>query len=714
MLKNNEEILSNISESKLSEREENFLKNVLDSYYDYLKNEYKQKKEKELSNSNIELNTTAESSIIVTSRNNDRKITKDKEKTKKQKLNKDKKSIPENSKRKSAYSECESQKKKENNNFEKEELNKAVEIKIKFKPENSENLREIKIIYGETERSENYFYERKKEFSKYKNCERYKIFNYLSEFLDRLINDYKNNSELIIDLKINKINNEFEFVYNFNSHSYKDINYISEETFCYFIDEINCGKYYQKKNKKVKQNKQNKQKNSQETQNDEPTVLHDPTKKIIKNHKYKILCFDKVIGEHGEHNSATFIKELNNTKYTYISGGTDKNLKLYNSNFFRENICLIDSFFGDVYQTKSLKKEKESDENNDIIFYVSKKKDLSIYEFKDGKFYNKFIIDNINCNSLVQIQDEDNESLIIAGKGGVTRINNINNFLNNTGKDNRYRILKDPEFVGIIQIDKNLIALTSNKSLPRGEDKLVIYDLEKSTIPKEIKDFSFIISSNGLAKLIPGVKSENEKDEENKNEKDEKYLICACKKYSADQKNGILFINVSNENDNKYNHKFYNTEDFEVHCFCQIMERQYKNTDTVNNYNNNTMPTDYFLVGGFSQRKREGLIKLYKLNNNENSKEREIKFLQDIEFKKNLKLDDEEEDKEQQISKNSSQLDETVDTTCKNNNNDNEIFKGFNGAISSIIQSSQSLNILTSCYDGKISLFSNINLEMYK
>ena len=40
-------------------------------------------------------------------------------------------------------------------------------------------------------------------------------------------------------------------------------------------------------------------------------------------------------------------------------------------------------------------------------------------------------------------------------------------------------------------------------------------------------------------------------------------------------------------------------------------------------------------------------------------------------------------------------------------------FKGFRGAITSIIQSKENFNILASCYDGKISLLSKINLELY-
>ena len=44
---------------------------------------------------------------------------------------------------------------------------------------------------------------------------------------------------------------------------------------------------------------------------------------------------------------------------------------------------------------------------------------------------------------------------------------------------------------------------------------------------------------------------------------------------------------------------------------------------------------------------------------------------------------------------------------------ENEIFKGFKGPVNSIIQSTSTFNILVSCNDGKISLLSKINLELY-
>ena len=121
------------------------------------------------------------------------------------------------------------------------------------------------------------------------------------------------------------------------------------------------------------------------------------------------------------------------------------------------------------------------------------------------------------------------------------------------------------------------------------------------------------------------------------------------------------------------------------------------------------------MVGGFDKIKREGLIKLYKLIGDTNQKE--IKFLQDIEFQKDFIEKEEEMDNEQEQEQNSEIsifLDHTyISFSNKINDTENEVFHGFEGAISSIIQSISSWNILVSCYDGKISLLSKINLEMY-
>ena len=90
---------------------------------------------------------------------------------------------------------------------------------------------------------------------------------------------------------------------------------------------------------------------------------------------------------------------------------------------------------------------------------------------------------------------------------------------------------------------------------------------------------------------------------------------------------------------------------------------------------NKVIATEYFLVGGFEPNKQRGLIKLYKINyNNNNLNLTNIEYIQDIEVKK-----------------------------IKN-------FKGFKGPITCITQSKYNWNILITCFDGNVYLFSPPNI----
>ena len=85
---------------------------------------------------------------------------------------------------------------------------------------------------------------------------------------------------------------------------------------------------------------------------------------------------------------------------------------------------------------------------------------------------------------------------------------------------------------------------------------------------------------------------------------------------------------------------------------------------------NKMIETEYFLVGGFEQNKKRGLIKLYKINyNNTNFDLTNIEYIQDIEIKEDNK------------------------------------FKGFKGPLTCITQSKNYGNILITCLDGNVYLF---------
>ena len=216
------------------------------------------------------------------------------------------------------------------------------------------------------------------------------------------------------------------------------------------------------------------------------------------------------------------------------------------------------------------------------------------------------------------------------------------------------------------------MAFSSNKDSPNKKNRLIFININSNEIIKKIKDnnnkmYSFIKSSNGLLLI------------KNENKSLKKIFLAACKKYSDNQKNGILTVISLFDETDEMSEEFYPTGNFEVYCFCQLSEVK----DTGKILDSKTfIKTDYFLVGGFDQRENCGLIKLYKAKFDSNAKNTNIEFVQDISIKEN------------------------------NNVNESYIFKGFSGAISSIVQSSLTGNILATC-DGKVYLFTPPNLEKY-
>ena len=163
-------------------------------------------------------------------------------------------------------------------------------------------------------------------------------------------------------------------------------------------------------------------------------------------------------------------------------------------------------------------------------------------------------------------------------------------------------------------------------------------------------------------------------DQENKN----KVLLCACKKYSQFQKNGILIVNTQLGDNREVDKPFFDTGNFEVYCFCPILnvvDPIIKNKKENNNIK--LEETNYFLVGGFDTRIREGKICLYKINYGDKAYNTTIEYIQDI------------------IIKDKSNIDY------------------FNGPINCLVQSKTTGNILVSCYNGNIYLLTPPNINYY-
>ena len=276
-----------------------------------------------------------------------------------------------------------------------------------------------------------------------------------------------------------------------------------------------------------------------------------------------------------------------------------------------------------------------------------------------------------SCSTYFEI---DNNSYIIGGEKGI-----FQNFKEGNIKEKNN--IKE-SYMGGIKIDSKTIAFTSNSTLPNGNDRLIFYDIKSDSIKKTIEDYSFTISRNSLALMENGYK----------------ILLCGCKKYNNYQKNGILLISADSE-------KFIDTADFEVYCFCPISYNIY------NGYGNNEIiATDYFLAGGFSQKKNQGIIKLYKIIKNDSYNKISAEFEQDITFKEkeiSKSCIIEENSKIQEKKENKININKKRDKINEN------LFSGFERTVSCITQSKISGNLFVTCWDGNIYIFTPPNICCY-
>jgi hypothetical protein len=416
--------------------------------------------------------------------------------------------------------------------------------------------------------------------------------------------------------------------------------------------------------------------------------------------KKKVIEFVKIIGSHEEKRnicSSEYIKELRNG--FFVSAGTDSKLIVYNRDFsIHEEIITIKEW------TYSICERIISKKKGLVQFIGCSNKELFLTEIdsQDEKCIKaqKYELPETTSNNCVEMRG--NDYVIVGLNGG--------HFYTNLFEQGKHKVqnhvITDKTFKGVIKIGKDLAVMTSNSVSVNGEDSLIVYDC--SGITKDTKEekkiinndgkkkddkikeiyknkYSFILNNVGLA-LINFKENKNknvniinaQKENENEYFKD-KILLCACKKYLSHQKNGILLVNIQNilgKDYKKVKHPFYDTGEFEVYCFCPLTIEEKKFTI---NKSKSEIQTEFFLVGGFDNGKCEGKIKLYKMLYNDDPTKVRIEYLQDIEFKK---------DREKK-------------------------FLGFNGAISSIIQSEKYLNILATCYDGNDYLLSPPNLEYY-
>ena len=408
----------------------------------------------------------------------------------------------------------------------------------------------------------------------------------------------------------------------------------------------------------------------------------------------EIIEFIKTIED--DNNYIGLIKELNNGNY--ISYKNNHSIILYDKYFNR----IKDQKFDSITNLTEIT-DYEDDKNNDISkIVISGYIDLKLIkvDFKTSNIETKKInLSNIYSINFFEIKKNN---YIISGSNICMHIIDLFNNNSNAIKKN---VIESKSYFAGIKINENIIALSSNSLKLGGEDKLIFYNAKSKRILNEIEGFSYSISSNGLAiiqteKIIRknenSQKSKKNRKKKNKNSSEvnektenEKVLLCACKRYRKKEENGILVINPQIQENRSVEHYFYKTDNFEPYCFCQILmvENKNNNFDNIDDeYKKNIKikETDYFFVGGFDEEKRRGAIKLYKVNFNEKSYNRKIEYLQDIEY-----LPDKE-------------YLQNIDLN-----------KIFDGPINCIIQSRIRGNIIVTCYDGNIYLFSLPNINFY-
>ena len=232
---------------------------------------------------------------------------------------------------------------------------------------------------------------------------------------------------------------------------------------------------------------------------------------------------------------------------------------------------------------------------NFYSFFINKNKVIITQKKKLNFLNNNSIIETeYSCRNLLTLKDNN---YIVCDENEVFYVSDLtNNFGNNQINKIYGKVYRGG--IKIIDDKDNIAAITSNRVLSKGENKIIFFSSNSKRFMDEIefknhsqnypKNCSFNLSENNCALMnIP--KHENFK-----------LLLCACKKYIKDDKNGILLLILKFDKNDKVNiQKFYDTKNFEVYCFCPIL-KIVENTFVLEERNDKAqiIDTEYFFVGG--------------------------------------------------------------------------------------------------------------------
>ena len=466
-------------------------------------------------------------------------------------------------------------------------------------------------------------------------------------------------------------------VINLNRRNKDRLNYIIERIIDskYYINEyikLNNKNQIKEDISKLNVTKNSDQKRleeNQETMNDKSKIKNYTILELIKMLDYQNQFQNKNKSD-TIRESVDFITEIE-SGFMFI---TNNKLHLYNKFYDKIKIISFKDWIYNAFELKNLT-QKTNDKKNFII--ISSKEKIFSYSIdlknKDN-INSEGIHYNNSCLKSLFLLNVNNLKFYCCGEDSVYILGNIFQVLI---KNMEYKIFDNILMKSAIKINNNLVAFKSNKVSSKGKDNLFFLDINTNKIIyKIIDEYSFNFSVSGLSIMSCIIERKNK----DKIFFDNKILLCACKRYIKNQKNGILLVNIEfNNSNNEFNHHFYDTGNFEVYCFCPLLKKPKKRNEKI--FINEIIleeDTNYFLVGGFQPDKNEGIIKLYKVIYDIKLKNIKIEFIQDI-----------------------------------NKKNSYNNFKRIKKPISCIIQLNKDGKILVGSWDGNLYLFEQPNLDYY-
>ena len=311
---------------------------------------------------------------------------------------------------------------------------------------------------------------------------------------------------------------------------------------------------------------------------------------------YELLHFKKYIMKFGNIKSKQVL-QLGN--HYFIKIDFQNNIYMYD-----ENYNYLKNYPNKFYIQKI---NNISDTNGFVIIQTDYFKYASSNneEIKEGKSEKNIY----KSNQCFEINTKKGTEYLISGSNGLYRSTTLN-----AENWNGEEISKESLLDGI-KITDSLYAFYSNEKF-NEKNIILIYDTKKEISdqkidnnPKSIKTFANSIGKNTFPSFNNPFYVINVND-------NYKILLCACRGYCSNNVNGILITRIEASTFTTKSKDLFDTEDFEVSCFCSIHENKEKKYS-------------YILVGGLETDKRRGMIKLYKFSYKGFDDDVKIEFIQD-------------------------------------------------------------------------------------